>query len=209
MKNLSWVTLAIILSSAHFAVASQDSNSKNEEDKIDFTMNGNGYFMASPIINEEDGLASHMSMRAKSKQLGETVINVLAEVKVKLNNGVPVNCITPEGDQGILASLVKSRGVIQLAKSGDQLFTKTSSINVCIGSKCFNEDGSVKEGCTFQSIATNEIIGGTGEFACATGHTTDVHTRTVLSISPKGEPFGSISGYTSKGTLHNPKNCNN
>lgn len=196
MKNLSWVTLAIILSYAHFAVASQDSNSKNEEDKIDFTINGSGYLMASPIISEEDGLASHMSMRGKSKQLGETVINVLDEVKVKLNNGVPVNC----GDQGILAVLVKARGVIQLVKNGDQVFTKASSINVCIGSKCFNEDGSIKEGCTFQSIATNEIIGGTGEFACATGHTTDVHTRTVLSISPKGEPFGSISGYTSKGT---------
>lgn len=209
MKNLSWITLAIILSYAHFAVASQDSNTKNEGDKIDFTMSGNGYFMASPIINEEDGLASHMSMRGKSKQLGETVINVLAEVKVKLNNGVPVNCITPEGDQGILAVLVKSRGVIQLVKNGDQVFTKTSSINVCISSKCFNEDGSVKEGCTFQSIAANEIIGGTGEFACATGHTTDTHTRTVLSINQKGEPFGSISDYISKGTLHNPKNCNN
>ncbi|UJP00242.1 MAG: hypothetical protein LZF64_00155 [Nitrosomonas sp.] len=209
MKSLSWVTLAIILSYAHFAVASQGSNSKNEEDRIDFTINGSGYFMASPIVNEEDGLASHMSMRGKSKQLGETVINVLDEVKVKLNNGVPVNCITPDGDQGILAVLVKARGVIQLVKNGDQLFTKTSSINVCINSKCFNEDGRAKEGCTFQSIAMNEVIGGTGEFACATGHTTDIHTRTVLSISSKGEPFGSISGYTSKGTIQNPKNCNN
>lgn len=209
MKNLSWVTLAIILSSAHFAVASQDSNSKNEEDKIDFTMNGSGYFMASPIVNEEDGLASHMSMRGKSKQLGETVINVLAEVKVKLNNGVPVNCVTPDGDQGILAGLVKSRGVIQLVKNGDQIFTKASSINLCISFKCFNEDGSVKEGCTFQPTAKNEITGGTGEFACATGNMTDIHTRTVLAMNPRGEPFGSISEYTSKGTIQNPKNCNN
>lgn len=209
MKNLSWVTLAIILSYAHFAVASQDSNSKNEEDKIDFTINGSGYMMASPIISEEDGIASHMSMRGRSKQLGETVINVLDEVRVKLNNGVPVNCITPDGDQGILLVLVKAGAVIQLVKNGDQLFTKTSSINVCLGSKCFNEDGSTKEGCTFQSIATNEIIGGTGEFACATGHTIDTHTRKVLSVNQKGEPFGSISDYISKGTLHNPKNCNN
>ena len=209
MKNLSWVTLAMILSYTHFALASQDSNTKNEGDKIDFTIDASGYFMPSPIVIEEGGLATHMSMRGKSKQVGETLIDVLAEVKVKLNNGVPVNCITPDGDQGISLDLVKSSDVIQLKKSGDQLCTKSSTINVCISFKCFNQDGSPKEGCTFQANATNEIIGGTGAFACATGHTTDIHTRTILETNPKGEPFGSISKYTAVGTLQNPKNCNN
>lgn len=209
MKNLSWVTLAIILSYAHFAVASQDSNTKNEEDKIDFTIDASGYFMGTPNVTEEGGLASHMSMRGRSKQVGETLINVIAEVKVKLKNGVPENCISPDGDQGISLDLVKSRGIVQLVKSGDQLFTKARSMDLCISFKCFNEDGSIKEGCSFQPDATAEIIGGTGAFACATGHITDIHTRTILGTNPQGEPFGSISKYTAKGTLQNPKNCNN
>lgn len=59
--------------------------------------------------------------KTQSKLLEYFVLEVTAEVKVKLNNGVPVNCITPDGDQGILAVLVKARGVIQLVKNGDQL----------------------------------------------------------------------------------------
>ncbi|MBX9915809.1 MAG: hypothetical protein E6Q59_04975 [Nitrosomonas sp.] len=209
MKNLSWVTLAIILSYAHFAVASQDSNSKNEEDKIDFTMTGSGYFIHSSIQSREDGLTNHMNIRGKSKQIGEAIVNVLAEVRVKLENGVPENCITPQNDQGIRLDLVKARGVVQLAKSGDQIFTKGTKVDLCMSLRCFNEDGSIKEGCAFQPSATVEIKGGTGPFACATGHITDTHTRIVLAMNSKGEPFGSISSYSAQGTVQIPKSCDN
>lgn len=209
MKNLSWFTLAMILSYTHFAVASQDSNTKNEGDKISFTIDANGYFMGSPNVTQEGGLASHMSLQGKSKQVGDTLINVIAEVKVRLKNGVPENCITPDGDQGISLDLVKSRGIVQLVKSGDQLFTKATSMSLCMSFKCFNQDGSAKEGCTFQPDATAEIIGGTGAFACAAGHLNDIQTRTILETNPQGQPFGSVSKYTAVGTLQNPKNCNN
>ena len=207
MKKFLLIVLTVILINVHFAMAAQDSNEKNTGDKIDFSLIGNGYFINSSIVNREDGLSNHMSMIGKSKQLGEASINVLAEVAVTLNNGIPKNCVTPDGDQGISAELVKAKGIIQLTKSGDQLFTEATALSLCISLQCFDEEGKVKEGCTFQPIATAKITGGTGKFSCASGQINDIHTRTVLAINPKGEPFGSISGYSGQGTIYIPNSC--
>lgn len=207
MKRLLWIALIVMLSNVHVAMATQDHNHGNTGDKVDFSLTGSGYFINSTIINRDDGLSNHMSMNVKSKQLGGALINFLAEVAVKLNDGVPESCLTPDGDQGIAAELVKAKGIIQLKKNGDQLFTEATALSLCISLKCFDEDGKVKEGCTFQPSATAKIIGGTGKFSCASGHLKDTHTRTVLAINPKGEPFGSISGYSGRGTIYTSNSC--
>ncbi|PXW82276.1 hypothetical protein C8R34_1331 [Nitrosomonas sp. Nm84] len=188
-------------------MATQDDGHGNTGDKVDFSLTGNGYFINSTIITRDDGLSNYMSLNGKSKQLGGALISVLAEVAVKLNDGVPESCLTPDGDQGVVAELVKSKGIIQLKKSGDQLFTEATALSLCISLKCFDEDGKTKEGCTFQPSATTKITGGTGKFSCASGHLKDTHTRTVLAINPKGEPFGSVSGYSGRGTVYTSNSC--
>ncbi len=209
MRKLLLIALTVILSNVHFATAAQDLNEKNANDKTDFSFAGNGYFVSTPVdINQDGVLASHMKLRGKSKQLGNASINVIADTKVELDaNGIPKSCVTPDGDQGISVALVKALGIVQL-KGGDQLFTEATSMSLCLSiSKCLDEEGKAKEGCTFKPAVTAKVIGGTGKFACASGHTTDDHIRTVLAIDPRGEPFGSASEYKIHGTVHIPSNC--
>lgn len=207
MKRLLWIALTVILSNVHVAMATQDDDHGNKGDKVDFSLTSSGYFINSTITTRDDGLSNHMNMNGKSKELGGALINVLAEVAIKLNDGVPESCLTPDGDQGVTAELVKGKGVIQLKKSGDQLFTEATELSLCISLKCFDENGRTKEGCTFQPSATAKITGGTGKFSCASGHIKDTHTRTVLAINPKGEPFGSVSGYNGRGTVYIADSC--
>lgn len=207
MKKLLWIALTVLLSNVHVAMATQDENHGKTGDKVDFSLTGSGYFINSTIITRDDGLSNLMSMDVKSKELGGALINVLAEVAVKLNGSVPESCLTPDGDQGVVAELVKTKGIIQLKKSGDQLFTEATALSLCISLKCFGEDGKTKEGCTFQPSAMAKITGGTGKFSCASGQIKDTHTRTVLAINPKGEPFGSVSGYSGQGTVYTSNNC--
>lgn len=209
MRKLLLIALTVILGNVHFAMAAQDSNEQNANGKIDFSIAANGYFVSTPVDLNQDGvLASQMELRGKSKQLGDASINVIADTKVELDaNGIPKSCVTPDGDQGISIGLVKALGVVQL-KDGDQLFTEATSMSLCLSiSKCLDEEGRAKAGCTFKPAVTAKIIGGTGKLACASGNTMDDHIRTVLAIDPRGEPFGSASDYKIHGTVIIPSNC--
>lgn len=208
MKKLLLIAMAVILGNAHLAIAAQDSNEKNSENKIDFSLGANGYFVSVPIDFNQDGvLASLASLNGRSKQLGEVSMSIIADAKVKLNNEIPESCLTPDGNPGIALELVKSRAVVQLKKSGEQLFTEATSLSTCVNLKCFDEEGET-DGCKFMVDITAEIIGGTGKYACASGHITDSQVRTVVAIDPKAEPFGSVSEYIARGTIDIPSSCN-
>lgn len=209
MKKLLWIALTVILGNVHVAMATQDHNHGDGAGKIDFSLIGNGYFVTTPIdLNQDGTLASHMSLSGKSKELGKVSVNVLAEIKVALDeNKIPKSCVTPDGDQGISLEIVKANGIFQL-KNGDQFFTEGTSFSLCISmSKCFDEEGKIKAGCTFQPVATAKIIGGTGKFSCASGRSADEHIRTVLAIDPRGETFGSAAGFKIHGTINTVSSC--
>ncbi|WP_297325225.1 hypothetical protein [Nitrosomonas sp.] len=209
MKKLLWIALTVILGNVHVAMATQDHNHGGATDKVDFSFAGDGYFFKTSIdVNQDGTFATLMNFTGRSKELGRVSASVLTDIRVELDaNGIPKSCVTPDGFQGIVVGLVKSKGIIQL-KNGDQLFTEATSLSSCLSiSECVDEQGKVKEGCAFQSITAAKIIGGTGKFTCAFGDSQHEHTRTVLAVDPQVDVFGSVSNFTMRGTVHIPRSC--
>lgn len=124
-------------------------------------------------------------------------------------NAAPVSCVTTEGEPGVTLDLVKARGNYVL-RHGDQIFTEALSLSTCVNiNSCFDEDGRVKEGCTFRTFTNGRIIGGTGKYACASGDLQDDVSGYALVVDPKGEFFGSILESRMQASMKIPANCAN
>ena len=98
----------------------------------------------------------------------------------------------PNGNAGLNFTLLPGtgHGIFRFDSTGDLLFTKTSSATLC-----FDPLTTIQ----FFSGAEN-ITGGTGRFAGATGSNTFNGTATTLFDDGTGNFFGELSG-TVEGTI--------
>ena len=133
-----------------------------------------------------DGIRSALGILTCTSNLGRCTAQGVGEA---LSAG-PGTC--PNGHPGLRYTVLPGtgHGFTHFARSGDMLFTKVVSETACY---------DTTTGVLYKS-GTDEITGGTGRFAGATGQSQFEGTQWLLYIDAGGNAFAAQTG-TSTGTI--------
>lgn len=136
--------------------------------------------------SNHDGLRSALGILACESNLGRCTAQGVGEAV----SAGPGTC--PNGHAGLTYALLPGtgHGFTRFEKTGDLLFSEVISETACY---------DISTGVLFKS-GTDNITGGTGRFAGATGQTQFQGTQWLLYIDADGNAFAAQNG-TSTGTI--------
>jgi hypothetical protein len=182
-KSLA-VGLAIVLLMA--VATGCDHNGKAQESQIQFSESYSGSFVSTSIDTNNDGVPANLGTFEGTSMIGTVTTQVTIQSLNEFQSSESVTC--PNGNVGF--TLVQGHFVKRIA-NGDLLLGTWES-----GTSCFDPTTS-----TSKTTQKGKFIGGTGQFANATGPVEIDYTSTFLANTKKdGFAFGGTTG-TGTGTI--------
>jgi hypothetical protein len=168
-----------------FLVLSLTTMSVQAEERLPFNATFSGVLFSTQFDTDGDGAPANFNILEGQSNLGPFSLHVLDE-SVRAE---PTTC--PDGQAGFSVTLVAGSSVFRFRRTGDFLFVHPTSQTTC-----FNPS----TGVSFFRTATSDIIGGTGQFANATGAVAGEGMARIFLSDPAGHVFGEQHG-TIQGTI--------